>query len=311
MEATTENKLTTADFFKAEKKALQDNIFNIVESELISNPHLIGLSERNKRKLIYDSVKALVSDFYYLKYDYLRQQEREERSKMQEQEFQIRLKAIEAELNISVDDFGHEVLVRADALVKLRNPNRNYVLDEFCRKSFYLLLHYFAKTAETNLNRKKGIWLGGPVGAGKSTLFQAFAENPVGSFVTINAKEIVESYKNDSNFIHKLFQKKAVSPNKYGQQYLNLLIEEVGREPLSINVNSESFKNEPVNVMQLFFSELYEQQPDIIVHVSTNADTEEKWRNLYGESVESRIHELFNVIIMSPDAPDRRKQSNF
>jgi predicted Ser/Thr protein kinase len=198
---------------------------------------------------------------------------------------------------------------KLDEVVKVRNPDRVFKIDDFCEKTIQLMASYFCRTCATVMDRNKGILLCGPVGAGKSTIFTAFEDNSFSSFRTIKAQAIVDMYKeNPKKAMELVTTPKAIKAeygNKFGHSRFDILIEEVGREQLSINVNDESFKNEAINVFERIFFELYEH-PKLRVHIATNANTEEKRIKLYGVAVASRMHDMFNIITMNEKSPDRR-----
>lgn len=203
----------------------------------------------------------------------------------------------------------------ADELVQERNPDRFFVLDKYSERSFDIFLNYFHPALSGySLNKKKGICLLGPVGTGKSTLLTAFKDNPFASFRIVKAQEIVESYMNNpEQTIDRILTPEPLEgkPNEYGFTRYEVLIEEVGREQLSVIPKGDSYKNTPVNVLERVFMELYDCT-NVRVHMISNAEIkgtethQDKLTKLYGEAAASRIYDMFNVITQDPNAPNRR-----
>lgn len=145
---------------------------------------------------------------------------------------------------------------------------------------------------------RKGLWLWGSIGTGKSTIirimnyYSKFSQGldignyPIGGFRIESATGIV------NNFVLK------------GQDALNLYtynngtprtmaFDELGREPCP----AKYFGTE-VNVMQYIFQCRYEFRNECLTHVTTNFSPKEIQR-MYGSYIADRINEMFNVIEMT------------
>ncbi|WP_259014528.1 hypothetical protein [Emticicia fluvialis] len=297
-----------AEFREREYRPLQDELFKAIFPVLGRHANSARLSPVMQQAFVQELADRLTSEYFSKAFDYLKKQQKQEAAetarKLQEQK-EARTAAMR---NISATDFKGRILANLDALVAARNPGRKFRLDNYCVKAFELCLGYFHAGGASAMNKNKGICLLGKVGTGKSTLMAAFQDNPLASFRGIKAQEIVESYViNPEQTIDEILAEKPLGgdENCYGFTRYDLLIEEVGREQLSVNVRGESYKTTPVNVMEKVLLELYDR-PGVRVHLISNAETPEKLAALYGEAAASRIYDMFNVITFDPKAPNRR-----
>lgn len=287
---------------------LRAELLEVVLPVLSKHPHALNLNIATQKALAFDLVDKLTSEFFPKGQEYLKKQQRQEEVEASRKNELLKRQLIEDIRNVSLAEYSSKVTSRLNDLVNERNPGSVFVFDEFCMKAFDLCLKYFHPGSQTIMNQAKGIAMLGKVGTGKSTLLTAFCDNPLSSFRIIKAQEIVEMYVNNpGQTFSRLLSEKPLTDNEneYGFSRYDLLIEEVGREQLSVNIKGESFKNTPVNVLERFFLELYDN-PGIRVHIISNAETPEKLIDLYGEAAASRIYEMFNVISFDPKSPNRR-----
>ena len=287
---------------------MQDELYKAIFPVLCRNENAVKLSDSLQQAFVQELADRLTSEYFSKAFDYLKKQQKLEAAETARKEVQNREALIATMRSISLADFKGSVLVYLDGLVKGRNPGRKFRLDNYCVKAFELCLSYFHVGSASVMDRKKGVCLLGRVGTGKSTLMAAFQDNPLASFRMIKAQEIVESYVNNpEQTIEKILTEKPLSDNEnnYGFSRYDLLIEEVGREQLSVNVRGESYKTTHVNVIERILMELYDH-PGVRVHLISNAETPEKLATLYGEAAASRIYDMFNVITFDPKAPNRR-----
>ncbi|GAB3511776.1 AAA family ATPase [Emticicia fontis] len=256
----------------------------------------------------------LTSDFFSKAFDFRKKQQKIDESELEKKKASFMAAQIEASRNITIEDFRVRILENLNFLVKERNPDKSFLLDEFSKRSFELFLQYFHPGSQTVLNRQKGICLLGPVGTGKSTLLTAFKDNPFASFRIVKAQEIVESYvDNPEATINRMLAEKSLPDqvNEYGFTRYEILIEEVGREQLSVIPRGDAYKSTPVNVMERIFMELYDR-PNVRVHMISNAEIKgtekyvDKLSAIYGKAAGSRIYDKFNVITQDPNSPNRR-----
>lgn len=270
-------------------------------TEGLSHKLLNGLTDKLSEKLT-DQYFSFVVDF----------QKKQALENQIEENKNIQLRRIEVinqNRNIDKSSFEKFIIENLNSLVQERSPEKKFVLDKYCQNTFSLLLGYFHGSGSA-LNPRRGVCLLGPVGTGKSTLITAFKDNPYTSFRILKAQEIVEAYiEHGDNAIQKLLKDKPLrdKENQFGETQFDILIEEVGREQRSVIVKGESYKTTPVNVIEKVLMELYDH-PGVRIHLVSNADDESKLIELYGEAAASRIYDMFNVITLDPNAPNRRLQ---
>jgi len=296
------------------RKPLQDSLFAALWPVLSVHNRAMALNEEMKKAFIDSLADRLTGEFLSKSFEFEKKQLKVEADKIAREATDARIKQIQTMRTISLDDFTKRVKLCLNALVKERNPEKRWIPDEFIRKSFELMLGYFHPQSPTRLDRNKGICLLGPIGTGKSTLMAAFKDNPLASFRVIKAQEIVDAYvKNPELAMSKILSYAPIhdEPNDYGFTQYEILIEEVGREQLSIIPKGAAYQSTPVNVMERIIMELYDR-PSIRVHMISNAELtgdevyEAKFEKLYGEAASSRIFDMFNVITQDSNAPNRR-----
>lgn len=288
---------------------MQDKFKVAILDIIKTHPQTIGLSDNLMNGLTEKLSEKTANWFFSLIIDFQKKQiiekQFEERKKLELRRIEI----INQNQNIDKLSFEKFIIENLNALVQERSPEKEFILDKYCQNTFNLLLGYFHGSGSA-LNPRRGVCLLGPVGTGKSTLITAFKDNPFSSFRILKAQEIVEAYiEHGDNAIQKILKEKPVKDkeNQFGETQFDILIEEIGREQRSVIVKGDSYKTTPVNVIQKVLMELYDQ-PNTRIHMVSNADDESKLIDLYDEAAASRIYDMFNVITLDPNAPNRRLQ---
>ncbi|WP_207220015.1 hypothetical protein [Emticicia agri] len=297
-----------AEFREKEFRPLLDKLFAAIYPILSASEQAGKLSEPIRQEFIQTLADRLTSEYFSKAFDYVKKQQKQDAIEIAQRQVAFREAQISAMRNVSLADFKGRILVNLDSLVKERNPVKRFILDNYCVKAFELCLSYFHAPSPSAMNKNKGICLLGRVGTGKSTLLTAFKDNPLSSFRIVKAQDIVESYiDSPDQTMRRVLSEKPIpdEENMYGFSRYDLLIEEVGREQLSVIVRGDSFKTTPVNVMERVLMEIYDH-PGLRVHLISNAETPEKLAALYGEAAASRVYDMFNVITLDPKAPNRR-----
>ncbi|MBA4852044.1 AAA family ATPase [Emticicia sp. BO119] len=307
---------SNGEFQQLELKPLQDSIYSAVFEILSTHSHITAIGEDLKKDFIRELAGKMASDFFGKSYDYLKKQQRLEAERIAQESAEFRIKHLQAMRSISDADLKAKVLQNLDALVGERNAGKKYLMDEYVKSSFEILLRYFhpGSFLPQPFDRNKGICLLGPVGTGKSTLLAAFKDNPMASFRIYKAQDIVDSYvKDPERTMNKILTEAPISEeqNEFGFTQYEILIEEVGREQLSVIPKGAGYQSTPVNVMERVIMELYDK-PNVRIHMISNAEIkgnevyEDKLSALYGEAAASRIYDMFNVITQDSKAPNRR-----
>lgn len=288
---------------------MQDSFTALIHQVIKSHKNTNGLSDSLLHGLTEKLSEKLTDQYFSFVVDFQKKQALENQIEENRKIQRRRVEVITQNRNIDKSSFEKFIIENLNRLVQERSPEKKFILDKYCQNTFKLLVGYFHGSGSA-LNPRRGVCLLGPVGTGKSTIITAFKDNPYSSFRILKAQEIVEAYIEDGdNAIQKLLKEKPIkdNENQFGDTQFDILIEEIGREQRSVNVKGESFKNTPVNVIEKVLMELYDN-PNVRLHIVSNADDETKLIELYGEAAASRIYDMFNVITLDPNAPNRRIQ---
>ncbi len=153
------------------------------------------------------------------------------------------------------------------------------------------------------LDYSKGMWLFGPLGTGKSTMMLGFRKYMAN--LTMRYSEAEDDYrlkawfKSASEIANDYAAKGSGAIVDYTSAQHNLIIDELGREPIPANNYGTK-----LNVIQHVMQIRYDHRRESVTHVTTNMALEDVTR-LYGDYVADRCVEMFNFIRL--DGNSRRK----
>lgn len=195
-----------------------------------------------------------------------------------------------------------------------RELKPEFVLDPNNRKVFELLSLYFTNNPDFESTSKrwslqKGIMLLGPVGSGKSFTMRLF--NVIAGQIHFKAFRMesadfisdafeIEGKQGISKYTHRSFFSHHSGNSLDPEKPIHLLIDDMGTEPRVSN----HFGNQTSVIADVTKARYDYLHLGMLTHATTNLDWEDL-RDVYGERVFSRFHEMFNVIIL--DGQDRRK----
>lgn len=189
----------------------------------------------------------------------------------------------------------------------LRLEKKEMVIDQHNEKIISILARYFSgdKTLEAEgISLDKGILLFGSFGVGKTSLLNAFSENPLRSFIIRNCKELAQSfasggYEQIENFTSP---HPPIYGNKFKHEYYGICFDDLGTEDKRKHYGNES------NVMMELIETRYSRKATLagFTHITTNL-TADQIEEVYGPRVRSRVREMFNFLVYKPGSPDRRK----
>lgn len=141
------------------------------------------------------------------------------------------------------------------------------------------------------MDYKKGFFLYGPVGTGKSTFLKGVQKY----MNTIKARYFEKDYR--IGFFWKSASELANSYAGDGQEKLlqwcdecNLLIDELGREPRP----AKHYGTE-LNVIQFLLQLRYDRRRENITHITSNINPQDVMP-MYGDYISDRFREMFNII---------------
>lgn len=175
-----------------------------------------------------------------------------------------------------------------------------FVIDDDNWNIVINLYAYFMRDSHCSFNLKKGLWLEGSLGTGKSTLLYIFSNLMIQyhhGFLVYPCSDIAMQYAVNGDL-----DKYTYGINSYNSHPVNMGFDDLGREQIPVYY----YKNE-LNVMQYILSTRYTlwQKQQIQTYITTNSDSEDI-EQLYGEFIRSRRQEMFNIIPII--GKDRRKE---
>lgn len=183
--------------------------------------------------------------------------------------------------------------------------NQQFIIENANKDKLSELVKYFTGH-ETKLNPNKGIYLYGPVGRGKTLIMQSLMVmcSTIENKLAGAGKRYTEhrfQIRNAKSIVNELAENR--KPEAMKRYYSGAwCIDDLGAE------DSYKLYGNELNVVGDIIIERYQryQQSGLLTHATSNVMPEE-WRTKYGDRVESRLHEMFNVVKLLGD--DKRKKS--
>lgn len=152
------------------------------------------------------------------------------------------------------------------------------------------LFLYFTGSPDSPYDLRKGLWLDGSIGTGKTTLMNVFREFLITfrrGFLISTAAEIANAYGVSGNLDTYLN-----NANGYSGKPVEICIDELGRE----QIPAMHFGNK-LNVLQHILHQRYGlwQSRGVITHVTTNL-TPGNVKSKYEDFIFDRCRQMFNII---------------
>lgn len=167
----------------------------------------------------------------------------------------------------------------------------NFTVDAYNRSLLNEIFKY-ANGKSTVFDSKRGLWLYGTIGTGKTSLIKILREYDakvkgrtpngylIGGYGIYSASTVVNQFSRlglDGIDLY-CFKKQTCA------------FDEIGREPLPAK-----YYGTEMNVMQYVFQMRYDMRNDCLTHVTTNL-TPDQIGSVYGDYIADRVNEMFNVI---------------
>jgi DNA replication protein DnaC len=212
----------------------------------------------------------------------------------------------ETKHNVSESKFYDAVIHRLFKLVgkyEPTNENLGKIIFDQNREQFEQLFYYFAHSTKSKLDPDKGIYLVGNVGCGKTYLMDIFQANSYHSFNIVSCRTVAADYqKGTYSGIEKYFQlQKSLFIKDY---HTGWCFDDLGAED-----KRKSF-GDSMNVMEEVIANVYENKRKKILnfnqfHMTSNLSKDEVI-DIYGTRFDSRIGEMFNIVVFPVDTIDLR-----
>lgn len=156
----------------------------------------------------------------------------------------------------------------------------------------------------------KGLLIAGSQpGQGKTTLMRLFAHNPRCSFAILNCHEIASSYKRQGEEVLDMYagESGTLYNNPFRQAKGGFCFDDLGTESVAKHYGNEC--NVMEHILLTRYSNLSNDGAPLTwrtTHLTTNL-TAEQIGAQYGARIRSRMREMFNLIDLPTDTPDRRR----
>ena len=167
----------------------------------------------------------------------------------------------------------------------------NFTIDAYNRSLLNEIFKY-ANGKSTVFDSKRGLWLYGTIGTGKTSIIKILREYDsiikgrtpngylVGGYGIYSASTVVNQFSR--------LGLDGIDPYCFKKQ--TCAFDEIGREPLQAK-----YYGTEMNVMQYVFQMRYDMRSDCLTHVTTNL-LPDQIGSLYGDYIADRVNEMFNVI---------------
>ena len=177
------------------------------------------------------------------------------------------------------------------------------------KKVYRLLALYFTQDSrfeDEGYSLRKGIYLFGNIGCGKTTAMQLFRRNQHQSFVVNRSRDISAEFTAEGNAGIEKYYKLLKPSNRdmyFGQEFLGRCFDDIGVENIASNYGNK------ISVMTELIMGIYNRDQHLqnynTTHFTSNCELKDL-QALYGDRVVSRIAEMTNIIQCPSDSQDKR-----
>jgi SpoVK/Ycf46/Vps4 family AAA+-type ATPase len=315
-----------AKIFSEKKKRLAEALLPHLKTLFTEEAKVHQVDTTFLDKMFETLARDFAGNFYYQVACTVDEQKKAEERRRFEESEKERLEAMKP-LQLSYDDFKNTIIAKWRSIVTQEDTNAEFAIDQYCSSEFTRLLNYFyghtslgykahkgsyyggTLSGDSNceypseLDTRKGFLIMGPVGCRKTSMMQAFQNNPFASFRIIEAQDMVQAYKEAGDMAFNYFHI-SDKRNKFGHESYEICIDEVGREERSVIAKGASFSSTHINFIEEYIFRLYKSPRRL--HLITNATNYEDLVKTYSEAAASRLLKLFNVVIFPENSPNYR-----
>lgn len=181
-----------------------------------------------------------------------------------------------------------------------------FELDSFNKPLVDKLALYFTNNPEFEIggySLKKGIFIMGNVGCGKTEIMKFFQKNKKGCFAMKSVNDVASDftiYKNEIDDVYSTpIEKPLNDPDVFFQREIGYCFDDLGTEEIKNDYGNKK------NVMADVLMAIYNKKNFNKFHITTNLMSKGEIEAKYGTRVNSRLREMFNVF--SLEGNDRRK----
>lgn len=166
------------------------------------------------------------------------------------------------------------------------------------------ICRYFAGDSEFDGDLKKGLFVMGTVGVGKTALMEIFQQNQIYSYRVESCRKIEENIsQHGEDYLRKCSVNIKISENSnyFGHREIGFCFDDLGTED-----NSKHYGKERNVMAEIILNRYDSRLPFNSTHITTNLTSQEVLEK-YGTRVVDRIKHMFNIIKFPVNAKSRRK----
>lgn len=292
-----------AKIFSEKKRKLAETVLPQLKNLFEIEAKMHDVDETFLDKLFATLASDFAGNFYYQVACTVDEQKKAEERRHYEEQEKERIEALKP-LQLSFEEFKTTIIAKWRSIVTQEDAKAKFAIDQYCLAELNRLLDYFyGRNLFSELDTRKGFLVMGPVGCRKTSMMQAFQNNPFASFRIIEAQDMVQAYKDVGdaafNYFHITDKR-----NKFGHESYEICIDEVGREERSVIAKGTSFASTHINFIEEYIFRLYKSPRRL--HLITNATSYDDLVKTYSEAAASRLLKLFNVVIFPDNSPNYR-----
>jgi len=209
-------------------------------------------------------------------------------------------------------EFRRYFLQVMNSIVQSRSQGtKTLVLNDEMKRAVNMVCQYMNTEPQFLSNDgfefRKGLWLYGAFGSGKTILMLTYKKVRENLFKTRcgfkTCTEMNEAFLKMDVFLNRIAGEDGITTFKNRQDTVERIFDDLGEEETTVSNYANKYC-----VMGTILSERYKGFPDTKTHVTTNL-TGKQVENLYGGRINSRMYEMFNFIKLggSSDSIDHRK----
>ncbi|WP_181841201.1 hypothetical protein [Emticicia sp. BO119] len=292
-----------AKIFSEKKKRLSDTLLPHLKTLFTEEARLHKVDATLLDRMFEALAHDFAGNFYYQVACTVDEQKKAEERRRYEAAEKERLEAMKP-LQLSFDEFKNIIIAKWRSIVTQEDARAQFAIDQYCEAELRMFLEYFyGRNLYEGIDTRKGFLIMGPVGCRKTSMMQAFQNNPFASFRIVEAQDMVQAYKEAGDMAFNYFYI-SDKRNKFGHESYDICIDEVGREERSVLAKGASFSSTHINFIEEYIFRLYKNPRRL--HLITNATSYEDLTRTYSEAAASRLLKLFNVVIFPDNSPNYR-----